>query len=263
MAAALTHSLNLPTVSLWLSLDFDLIDSLWTRMGFAFPLENNPSLALGTAEASIREAAVAYSAFANGGYRITPRMVASITAPDGTVIYQDSLTSGSGRILTERSALLMNAILQKAAGEGTGASVKSIYGVSSPLAAKTGTSQNYTDAWFAAYNPRLTVVARVGASVQSVHFNNGSYGSGSALALPLVALTLRQIQADTALGRKYLAPFPPLPPELAGALDCPDFRDKSLLQRIFDLFRKAESMNTTEQKPDTLKKPFFRRIFGK
>lgn len=263
MAAALAHSLNLPTVSLWLSLDFDSIDSLWNRMGFAFPLENNPSLALGTAEASIREAAVAYSAFANGGYRINPRMIASITAPDGTVIYQDSLTPGSGRIMTERSALLINAILQKAAGEGTGASVKSIYGVNTPLAAKTGTSQNYADAWFAAYNPRLTVVARVGASVQSVHFNSGAYGSGSALALPLVALTLRQVQADTALSRKYIAPFHPLPPDLAGALDCPDFRDKSLLQRIFDLFRKSESLNATEQQPDTLRKPFFRRIFRK
>jgi penicillin-binding protein 1A len=262
VAAALAYSLNIPTLSLWLSLDFSKIDSLWRRMGFTFPLENNPSLALGTAEASISEAAMAYSAFANGGYRITPQVIASITAPDGTLIYENSLPAGSMRILTDRSALLINAILQKAAGEGTGASVKSVYGVTAPLAAKTGTSQNYADAWFAAYNPRLTLVARVGASIQTVHFNNGANGSGSALALPLVALTLRQIQYDPVMSRKYIVPFPPLPPELEGALDCPDFKDKSMLKRFFDIFRKAESLNTTEQ-PDTLRKPFFRRIFKK
>ncbi|MCI0523545.1 MAG: hypothetical protein L0Y37_07830 [Bacteroidales bacterium] len=140
--------------------------------------------------------------------------------------------------------------------------MRSIYGVTSPLAAKTGTSQSYADAWFAAYNPRLTLVARVGASLQTLHFNSGANGSGSALALPLVALTLRQVQADPALNNKYIVPFPPLPPELEGALDCPDFKDKSVLQRIFDIFRKAESQNA-QQQPDTLRKPFFRRIFRK
>jgi hypothetical protein len=64
------------------------------------------------------------------------------------------------------------------------------------------------------------------------------------------------------MSRKYIVPFPPLPPELEGALDCPDFKDKSMLKRFFDIFRKAESLNTTEQ-PDTLRKPFFRRIFKK
>ncbi|MCK7535328.1 MAG: hypothetical protein MZV63_32265 [Marinilabiliales bacterium] len=127
---------------------------------------------------------MAYSAFANGDTGSPPAWSASITAPDGTVIYHDSLTTESGVLLTERSALLINAILQKAAGEGTGASVKSIYGISSLSRQRQAPRQNYADAWFAAYNPRLTVVARVGASVQSVHFNSGTYGSGSALALP-------------------------------------------------------------------------------
>ena len=61
-------------------------------MGFSFTLENNPSLALGTAEGSIMETAVAYSSFANGGYRITPQSILSIKSPDGEIIWQNEFS---------------------------------------------------------------------------------------------------------------------------------------------------------------------------
>ena len=132
----------------------------------------------------------------------------------------------------------MNAILQKAIREGTGVSLNSVYGVTVPLAGKTGTSQNYADAWFAAYNPGMTIVSRVGASSPLIHFNSGAYGSGSALALPLVALTLKQAQSDPAIISRHISPFPELPPELSGALDCPDFREENLFDRIMDVIRR-------------------------
>lgn len=131
----------------------------------------------------------------------------------------------------------MGAMLEKAIREGTGASVNSVYGVKVPLAGKTGTSQNYADAWFAAFNPGLVIVSRVGASTPAIHFNNGSYGSGSALALPLVALTLKKAEKNREVMERINVPFAPLPPELAMALDCPDFKDKSFFDRLFDVFR--------------------------
>ena len=73
VAGALSKSMNVPAFSLFMKIGFDRLDSLWTKMGFSFPLVNNPSLALGTAEASIREIAVAYSSFANGGCLISPQ----------------------------------------------------------------------------------------------------------------------------------------------------------------------------------------------
>ena len=69
LTGALVHSMNIPTFNLFLSIGFSRLDSLWKKMGFSFPLENNPSLAMGTAEASVLEAAIAYSSFANGGYK--------------------------------------------------------------------------------------------------------------------------------------------------------------------------------------------------
>jgi penicillin-binding protein 1A len=231
-------------------------------MGFSFPLVNHPSLALGTAEASIMETAVAYSAFTNGGYKINPQSIVSITSSEGEVIYQNSFSEVRTRVLTERTGLLMSAILRKAVLEGTGATMRSVYGVTAPFAGKTGTSQNYSDAWFAAFNPKVTIVARVGASSPAIHFSSGSYGTGGALALPLVALTLKGIGSDPEAGKQLLASFPKLPPELAAALDCPDFKKDTFFDNFLELFKKKELIyNTDSEKAAKKKKPFFKRLF--
>ncbi len=240
LAGALAQSMNIPTFSLFMLIGFDQVDRMWKKMGFSFPLVNSPSLAMGTAEASILEVGLAYASFANGGFLVTPRYIESIMTPDGRLLWQNPPPAGGERVLSERSALLMGAMMQKAIREGTGSSVYGVFGVKIPLAGKTGTSQNYADAWFAAFNPGLVIVSRVGASSPSIHFNSGSNGSGSALALPLVALTLKKAETDRELMQMINKPFPLLPPELAGALDCPDFRDKTFFDRFIDIFREDE-----------------------
>jgi penicillin-binding protein 1A len=264
LSGALAHSMNIPTFSLFLEIGFERIDSMWREMGFSFTLDNTPSLSMGTAEANIIEVAVAYSSFANGGYRISPWCVRSIKTQEGEVIYSNEMTQEKVRIMTEKSSQLMSAMLQKAIREGTGVSMSSIYGVDFPLAGKTGTSQDYSDAWFAAFNPRLVVVSRAGASSGAIHFNNGLYGSGSALALPLVALTLRKVKQDPSLREKLISGFPDLPPELADALDCPDFKEKNFFDRIIDIFERDEKTNkATERKVERKIRGILRKIFKK
>ncbi len=124
VAGALAQSMNVPTFNLFMKVGFDRIDSLWNAMGFTFPLKNTPALALGTAEASLLEIAIAYSSFANGGYKITPQSIVSITTPDGEIIYQNDFSEVKTRVLTERSTLLMRAMLRKAVMEGTGSPLK-------------------------------------------------------------------------------------------------------------------------------------------
>ena len=258
LAGALAQSMNIPTFSLFLMIGFDKVDRLWQEMGFSFPLVNMPSLAMGTAEASILEVARAYAAFANDGMLVTPYLIESVKAPDGRILWQYMPPRRSDRVLSERSATLMAAMLEKAIREGTGASVHSAYGVKVPLAGKTGTSQNYADAWFAAFNPAMVIVSRVGASTPSIHFNSGSYGSGSALALPLVALTLKKVEKNKEIMSVINTPFAPLPPELEMALDCPDFREKSFFDRLFDIFRD----NNIDYQKETRRRRIFRgRIF--
>ncbi len=264
LAGALAMSMNIPTFNLFMAVGFDNLDSLWRKLGFSFPLVNNPSLALGTAEASLLEAAVAYSAFANGGFSVAPQSVVSISTSDGEVIYRNELNAGHDRVLTERTALLIGAILQKAVREGTGASMGTVYGVKIPMAGKTGTSQDYSDAWFAAFNPRLVLIARAGASSGAVHFNNGSNGSGSALALPLVALTLKQLQGNDTLIKQFESPFPGLPEELKNALGCPDFRENNFLDKFRGFFEKKKiNAGPPEKRPVKKGKGFFKRLFGR
>ncbi len=72
LSGALAHSMNIPTFSLFLRLGFEKVDSMWNRLGFSYPLDNTPSLAMGTAEANLKEVAAAYATFANGGYNVSP-----------------------------------------------------------------------------------------------------------------------------------------------------------------------------------------------
>jgi len=264
LTGALVHSMNVPTYNLFLKVGFGSLDSLWKNMGFTFTLDNTPSLAMGTAEASIRELAVAYSVFANGGFRIKPNDLVSIKSPDGTIIWQNKFVQDKTTVLSDKTCSLINAILQKAVREGTGSPLGSVYGVNIPFAGKTGTTQDYADSWFVAYNPAIVIISRVGASLPSVHFTSGSNGSGSALALPLTALTLRKVQTDRVLRELFAASFPDLPPELQGELDCPDYRDKNVFENFINIFKKDKSPSETASKKHVAKKEgFFRRLFGK
>jgi penicillin-binding protein 1A len=264
IAGALALSMNIPTYNLFMNVGFDNLDSLWRKMGFSFSLVSTPSLALGTAEGSILETAVAYSAFANGGYRITPRSIMSIKSSDGEVIWQNPYSDQKVRVVSERSAAIICTILQKAVREGTGASMSSVYGINLPMAGKTGTSQDFSDAWFTAFNPGLVIISRVGASSRAIHFNNGSYGSGSTLALPLVALTLKKVQDNDTLKHQLISSFPDLPSDLQGAFDCPDFKEKNILNKFMDIIQNKRIYHDQATGKDRhRKKGFFRRLFGK
>lgn len=264
VAAALSGSMNIPTFHLFMDVGFGPLNELWKDMGFTFTLNNTPSLAMGTAEASIIETAAAYSVFANGGNRTDPYSIESIIAPGGEVLYRREPNPHKTRVLSGRSAMLISAMLQKAVNEGTGTSMRSVYGVSLPMAGKTGTSQDYADAWFAGFNPALVIVSRAGASTSAIHFNSGAYGSGTALALPLVAMTMRAVENDRELSSQLSAPFPGLPEGLERALDCADYREKNIFDRFIDLF-KNDIITFVEEDADTIpeKRSFLRRLFNR
>jgi len=262
MTGALMNSMNIPTVNLFLETGFKPLDSLWKQMEFSTKLENNPSLALGTTNASIYEVSKAYASFANGGSLIKPKCITKITTTDGKILYQDHSIKGE-KILTERTPQLINAILQKAVNEGTGTSLRNKYKVTLPLAGKTGTSQNYADAWFVGYNPKIVFVSRVGAASPKIHFHNGT-GAGGSLALPLVARTLYQVQNNNLLRKKYSKKFPTLPEELLATLDCEDFKEKTGFENFLDLFKKKHKKFDKEQgkiEKKNKKESFFKKVF--
>jgi penicillin-binding protein 1A len=148
---ALADSLN--TVSVRLTLEFGPQAVVRTayRLGIASILEPNASIALGTSEVSPLELVSAYATFANGGLAVSPHIVERIRGADGKTLYgraQQQL----GRIVDARYVGMMNSMLHETLVSGT-ARAANLPGWQA--AGKTGTSQDFRDAWFIGYTSRL------------------------------------------------------------------------------------------------------------
>jgi penicillin-binding protein 1A len=151
LSKALALSLN--TVSVRLTMEFSPEAVIRTayRLGIASKLEPNASIALGTSEVSMLELVGAYAPFANGGLAVVPHVIERITASDGKLLYARS-EQPLGRIIEARYVAMMNAMMQETLTIGT-AQRAALPGW--PAAGKTGTSQDFRDAWFIGYTGHL------------------------------------------------------------------------------------------------------------
>jgi penicillin-binding protein 1A len=122
------------------------------RAGIASPLGNAPSIALGAYEVTPLELVTAYAPFANGGARVTPRLVTRIEAVDGGVLWEGRAQRTP--VMDPRDAFLLTSMLRSVVDEGTGRAVRE-WGVRDPVAGKTGTTNGGTDVWFVGYTPTL------------------------------------------------------------------------------------------------------------
>jgi penicillin-binding protein 1A len=151
LTQALANSLN--TVSVRLTLEFGPAAVIRTayRMGIVSPLEPNASIALGTSEVSPFELVSAYAPFANGGFAALPHVVERIRTSGGKVLYARA-PQALGRIVDARYVAMMNAMMHETLASGT-ARHADLPGWQA--AGKTGTSQDFRDAWFVGYTSRL------------------------------------------------------------------------------------------------------------
>jgi penicillin-binding protein 1A len=151
LTQALADSLN--TVSVRLTLEFGPAAVIRTayRMGIVSPLEPNASIALGTSEVSPFELVSAYAPFANGGFAASPHVIERIRTGDGKTLYARA-PQALGRIVDARYVAMMNAMMHETLVSGT-ARHADLPGWQA--AGKTGTSQDFRDAWFVGYTSRL------------------------------------------------------------------------------------------------------------
>ncbi len=151
LTQALALSLN--TVSVRLTLEFGPTAVVRTahRLGIASKLEPNASIALGTSEVSVLELVSAYVPFANGGNAIIPHVVERVRTAHGKTLYTRANPT-LGRVVDPRYVAMMNTMMRETLTSGT-ARKADLPGW--PAAGKTGTSQDFRDAWFVGYTSQL------------------------------------------------------------------------------------------------------------
>jgi len=231
---SLTHSMNVPTVDLYFKVGRQKLLNACNKLNFPKIKDDAPSMALGTLDLSLVEIVSAYGAFANNGQSTAPVMIDKITDANGKILYKREAPEFE-KVFSAKTSQMITAILENAINNGTGTRIRNQYGINAAIAGKTGTAQNYSDAWFIAYTPDLVIGTWVGASTPDVHFYS-SQGSGSALALPIAGNVLRGIENDAKLRKQFLTPFS-IPFYIYDDMRCDPYHQKGIggfFRRLFN-----------------------------
>lgn len=143
---AFANSTNTIAVRLIEQVGPSRVISLAHKMGITSELRNDASLALGTSETNLLELTTAYAPFANGGEGVSSYGVESVTDPQGNVLWRRQ-GGGFGPVMSETALAHMHELMQAVMTEGTGKAAR----LDRPAAGKSGTTQDYRDAWFMGY----------------------------------------------------------------------------------------------------------------
>jgi penicillin-binding protein 1B len=191
------HSLNVPMVRVGVEIGPQRVVRAARRLGIESPLHGVPSLVLGTSEVTLEEITRAYAVLAADGWRAAPRAFAGARDAAGHEL-ERSLPEGS-QALDPAEAYLLTSLLEGVVNRGTGYGVRAL-GFSGPVAGKTGTTDDYRDAWFVGYTPELAAGVWVG-------FDDGRTlrHSGSRAALPIFAAFIREALGPAG-GRGFQVP---------------------------------------------------------
>jgi 1A family penicillin-binding protein len=174
---ALANSINVPAVHALRKTGTAPVLALARSLGLPADLPAVPSLALGAGEVTPLELTAAYAAFANGGRAVEPIFVRWVTDAEGRVAVERSPSPRP--VLSPEAAALITDVLRDVLETGTARSAR-LLGFAAPAAGKTGTSNDYADAWFVGYTPEVLCGVWLG------HDRPASLGrAASALALPV------------------------------------------------------------------------------
>jgi penicillin-binding protein 1A len=175
---ALQQSINIPAIKLLRKVGVSLVASYARRMGIKSPIGQNLSLALGSSEVTLLELTSAYAVLANRGIRNEPLFVLKVEDRAGTVLERNA--PRPFEVLSEQTAATMTSMLQSVMDHGTGFPARA-RGFLLPAAGKTGTMDEYMDAWFVGFVPSLVCGVWVGYDEKKTI---GAGMTGARAALP-------------------------------------------------------------------------------
>jgi penicillin-binding protein 1A len=199
LRTALAKSKNMVTIRVLQAIGPAYAQDWITRFGF--DADKHPAyltMALGAGSVTPMQMALAYSVFANGGYRVNPVLIAKITDDKGRVLTESPLAQAdeSARAIEARNAFLMTSLLQEVTRSGTAASAK-VKLQRGDIFGKTGTTNDSMDAWFAGFQRSIVAVVWIGYDQPR---KLGDRETGGGLALPIwidfMGYALRNVPVD-------------------------------------------------------------------
>jgi penicillin-binding protein 1A len=199
---ALAQSRNIPALKLADKLGIRNVEEYARKFGITSPLPPYLPVALGAAEATLFEQTSAYSVFPDDGVRLVPRLVTKVTDYDGRVLEEDYPEVKD--VITSRTARLMTSMLEGVVQHGTAVAATRL---KIPLAGKTGTTNDFTDAWFIGFSPSLTAGVWVGFDEKKTL---GAKETGARAALPIWMDFMSAASAGKDPGQ--FEPAPDMPP---------------------------------------------------
>jgi penicillin-binding protein 1A len=195
---ALAQSRNIPALKLADRVGIRTVVDYAHRFGVTSTIPPYLPVALGSAEITLIEQTSAFSVFPNDGVRLAPRYIKKVTDYEGRVLEEDYPDIKD--VISERTARIMTSMLREVVRHGTAvAAAKMPY----PLAGKTGTTNDFTDAWFVGFSPTLTCGVWIGYDEKK---SLGPKESGGHAALPIWIQFM-----NVALAGKDQGEFPPPP----------------------------------------------------
>jgi penicillin-binding protein 1A len=176
---ALQKSINIPTIKVQEEIGTSAVIQTARAAGISTPIPAFRSIALGTAEVTLRELTYAYAVFASNGIRAEPLFITRIEDRSGNIIRE--FRPSQREVLEAGPVAILNSMLESVVNSGTGASSRSM-GFTLPAAGKTGTTDDYSDAWFLGYTPDIVTGVWVGYDQPKPI---GPSMSGTRAALPI------------------------------------------------------------------------------
>ena len=180
------------------------------KLGISSPLDPVLSIGLGSSDVSLYELVAAYAAFANGGEHVEPMLVFKIEDSKGRVLFE--FEPQKREAIRPESAFLMQYMLRGGVEEAGGTSrglfeyASALFGNGGQAAGKTGTTSNYSDAWYMGFTKDLVCGVWVGGDDRSIHFRT-RMGEGSRSAMPIFGKFMQSVYTDKKLDYSP-GPFP-------------------------------------------------------
>ena len=197
---AFAESRNIPALKLAARVGIHNVIDVTHHFGVTSEIPPYLPIALGAVEITLEEQVASYAVFPNDGIRVQPRLIRKVSNPEGIPLWQD--TPSMNEVISQQTARTMMALLQAVIAHGTGAAAASL---NHPLGGKTGTTSDFTDAWFLGFSPSVTCGVWVGYDSRE---SLGEKETGARAALPIWMAVMKQAIA-TQPNEHFLGDAPP------------------------------------------------------